>query len=334
MAHSRLSRAASPLSGRDARAVAREALELAAQPFLLLSVVATLLATERYGWEPGRVTFVFQLAVLGCLAGLERLIPYERNWHPSRREWRWYAVYYLLTAVGGGLAQALVLLVVGAVSPADPVLPLGAEIPAALLLGSLAGYAMHRLGHTNRWLWRLHGVHHVPEKVNVANNGVNHVADVFLAQGVVQLSLALIGFSERAVFAVGLFTVAQGYFIHANVSVRLGALNYLVVGPEQHRLHHSRELAEAGHYGSDLALWDCVFGSFTWRPGRVPAAVGLVDPASFPGTGAILARLAHPLRRTKTRIVAGAGAGAGADAGSAASDQSAPSTGRTSRATG
>ena len=48
---------------------------------------------------------------------------------------------------------------------------------------------MHRLGHANPWLWRLHGVHHVPEKVNVANNGVNHVFDIVLAQSAVQLAL-------------------------------------------------------------------------------------------------------------------------------------------------
>ncbi|NEB71254.1 sterol desaturase family protein, partial [Streptomyces fulvissimus] len=73
----------------------------------------------------------------------------------------------------------------------------------------------------NRWLWRLHGVHHVPQKVNVANNGVNHVLDIVVAQGAVQLTLALVGFSREAVLAAGLFTAAQGYFVHANIDVRI-----------------------------------------------------------------------------------------------------------------
>jgi hypothetical protein len=135
-------------------------------------------------------------------------------------------------------------------------------------------------------------------KVNVANNGVNHVADVVISQGFVQLALALVGFSGRAVFGVGLFTAAQGYFVHADIRVRLGPFNHALAGPEQHRLHHSTDLSEAGHYGCDLSLWDRLFGTFTWHPGREPTAVGLADPRAFPATGRILATLVHPWRRS------------------------------------
>ncbi|MFH8641141.1 sterol desaturase family protein [Streptomyces goshikiensis] len=296
-----------PRPGRAAvRAAARAVLARTAHPVLLLAVVVVFAATVRRGWPPGPVTFAFQFATLCYLAGLERLIPYERSWRPSRREWRWYGVYYLLTTLGGSTGQTAVLLAAGAVAPERPLLPLAVEMPLALLLGSLASYAIHRLGHTNPWLWRLHGVHHVPDKVNVGNNGVNHVLDVFVSQACAQLPLALIGFSERAVFGVGLFVIAQGYFVHANVAVRLGLLNHVLAGPEQHRLHHSTDLAEAGHYGSDLSVWDRAFGSFTWRPGREPAEVGLLRPESFPATGAIGATLVHPWRMpAKTGETAG-----------------------------
>lgn len=73
----------------------------------------------------------------------------------------------------------------------------------------------------------------------------------------------------------------------------------MLASPEQHRLHHSTDLSEAGHYGSDLSIWDHVFDSYTWRPGREPVSVGLGDPASFPRTGEIVASLLHPLRRAK-----------------------------------
>ncbi|MGP4002411.1 sterol desaturase family protein [Streptomyces sp. 8N706] len=270
-----------------------------AHPVLLVAVASVIAATLRYGWDTGVVSLLFLLGTFAYLAVLERLIPYERAWHPSPGEWGWYGVYFLLTMAGGGLAQLVVTAVVRVVSPPHPVLGLGSELPSVLLLGSLASYLVHRLGHSHPWLWRLHGVHHVPDKVNVANNGVNHVFDIVLAQGTAQLTLALMGFSKESVFALGLFVVAQGYFVHANIDVRLGWLNHIFASPEQHRLHHSTDLSEAGHYGSDLSIWDRAFGTFTWRPDRHPVAVGLKDPGSFPITGAVVASFLHPWRRQR-----------------------------------
>ncbi|MGB3442627.1 MAG: sterol desaturase family protein [Actinophytocola sp.] len=256
-------------------------------------------ATLHLGWDLGLVSFFFLAGTIGYLAAVERVIPYLRAWLPSTKEWGLYGVYFVLTMLGGGLAQLLVVAVVGLISPTDPALPLGVEIPLALLLGSLASYLVHRVEHTNTWLWRLHGVHHVPEKVNVGNNGVNHIVDIVLAQGVVQSSLALVGFSQQSVFVVGIFVIAQGYFVHANIDVRIGWLNYVLASPEQHRLHHSTVVAEAGHFSSDLSIWDRAFGSFTWRPGRAPAAVGLSVPDSFPATDAVIASMLHPWRSNK-----------------------------------
>ncbi|MCX4736498.1 sterol desaturase family protein [Streptomyces sp. NBC_01363] len=277
----------------------RAVLRVSAYPFLLASTVSVAAAALCLDWDPDRVSPLFLLGVIAYLTVLERVIPHRWAWHPNAGEWRWYGVYFLLTMVASAFAQYLVSTVVSVVSPNESTLNLWTEIPAALLTGSLASYLVHRLGHTNAILWRLHGVHHVPEKVNVANNGVNHVLDIVLAQGTVQLALVLVGFSRDSVFVAGLFVAAQGYFVHANIDVRIGRLNHVLASPEQHRLHHSTDLSEAGHYGSDLSIWDHFFGSYTWRPGREPVAVGLGDPASFPRTGEIVSSLLHPLRRAK-----------------------------------
>ncbi|MER6913489.1 sterol desaturase family protein [Streptomyces sp. NPDC000594] len=281
-----------PSTGIRARSVLRST----AYPVLLTATLATAAAAVTLGWEPALVSPLFLMGVLSYLTVLEQLIPHDRSWHPTRSEWRWYGVYFLLTMAGSAVAQSLVSLAVSGLAPSGPRPLLWAETAGALLTGSLISYAMHRFSHVNPLLWRLHGVHHVPRKVNVANNGVNHVLDIVLAQGLVQLGLALAGFSREAVLASGLFVAAQGYFAHANIDVRIGPLNHLLASPEQHRLHHSTDLAEAGHYGSDLAVWDHLFRSYTWRPGRRPAAIGLGDPSTFPGTGEIVSTLLHPLR--------------------------------------
>ncbi|MFC7472016.1 sterol desaturase family protein [Actinomadura keratinilytica] len=159
----------------------------------------------------------------------------------------------------------------------------------------------HRLGHTNRWLWRLHGVHHVPQKVNVANNGVNHVADIVVAQGAVQLTLALVGFSPESVLAASLFTAAQGYFVHANIDVHIGLAQ---PRPGQPGTAPPAPQHRPGR-GGPLRLRPLPVGPPLRQLHLVPrpraAAVGLHDPTSFPATGEILASLLHPLHRAKRR---------------------------------
>lgn len=56
--------------------------------------------------------------------------------------------------LGTALGQSLVLVAAGMVAGTDPWLPLWVEIPPALLLASLASYAVHRAGHTYAWPWR------------------------------------------------------------------------------------------------------------------------------------------------------------------------------------
>jgi sterol desaturase/sphingolipid hydroxylase (fatty acid hydroxylase superfamily) len=271
-----------------------------AYPFLLTAVITTAVVSVRTDASPSVVSPLFLVGVIVYFTVLERLIPYERAWHPTGREWRLYGVYFVLNVMSAGAFQALITGLVGAIAAPEPRWPLGVEITLALLLGSFVNFAAHRWAHTNPWLWRVHGLHHTPDKVNVGNDTVNNVLDIGLTQGSVQLALALTGFSEQAVLCTTLFATAQGFFLHANVDVSLGRLGYVLTGPEQHRLHHSTDLREAGHFTSDLSVWDHLFGSFHWRPGRRPAAVGLAEPGSFPQLGSVVAAQLHPLRKPAT----------------------------------
>lgn len=286
-----------PANAWTTGASARECLRYAAYPILLLSAVWLFTSVLRFDWDRGRAVQLFLIGTIVYLAALERLIPHRADWHPSGRELCWYAAYFGFTMAGAVLGQSVVAAVLAGTPVTGPGLALGAEVPLALLASSLAGYLAHRWAHSNRWLWKVHGIHHVPGKVNVANNGVNHLLDVAFKQGAVQLTLGFLGFSADCLFAVALFTLVQGYFVHANVDVRLGPLHHVLASPEQHRLHHSADLAEAGHFGVDLSVWDRLFGSFTWRPDRRPVIVGVKDPTTFPETGSIVASLLHPVRR-------------------------------------
>lgn len=267
-------------------------------PLLLVAAVLTAALAIHFQLSFPLVNFLFLVGTFGYLALLERIIPFNASWYPEAREWGRDGIYFVITMLGGGIALTSVVAIARFVAPLHSTLPLWVEIPAALMINSFGSYMFHRLGHGHPWLWRVHGVHHVPGKVNVSNNNVNHIVDIFGRRFITQLLLLLLGISQPAIFAASIFTTAQGYFVHANIDIRLGWLNYILVSPEQHRLHHSTDLKEAGHFGSDLSIWDLLFRTFTWHPNRRPAEVGVPDPAAFPATGSILSSLAHPFRRT------------------------------------
>lgn len=275
----------------------RRVLRYAAHPVLLLAAAATVIIAIRIGARLPLVSFAFVLFAFGYLSILEWIIPYDRAWHPQAWELRRDGIYYAMTMISGGIARGAILSVGMFVAPLHARLPLGLEIPVAIGGLSLCSYGYHRLSHRVPWLWKMHGVHHAPRKVNVSNNNVNQFLDAALHLLATQLPLFLLGLSQPAVFAAIVFKVAQGYGVHANIDVELGWLNYLVASPEQHRLHHSPEPHELGHYALDLPLWDLVFGSFTWKPARTPRRVGLRYPASFPTPRSILVNQLHAFRR-------------------------------------
>lgn len=268
-------------------------------PILLLvaAIIATLGFT--YDLDHGLCSMSFLIFSIAYLALSERLIPYEKEWHPTAREWGRDGIYLILTMAGGASAVAVVFAIADVIAPLESSISLWFEIPAALLLTSLGSYIFHRAGHEIPWLWKFHGIHHATHKINVSNNALNHIFDVFGRRVLAQLPLILLGLSAPALFVVSLFNIAQGYFSHANIDVKLGWLNYLVGSPQQHRLHHSKDVKEAGHFSVDIPFWDLVFKSYTWKPGRKPDDIGIVNRSSFPESNHIFKNLLHPFRFTR-----------------------------------
>lgn len=266
--------------------------------YLVLLTINVVLgyAAITAGWDYGATNFGAVLATILCLAAMERWRPYRRDWHPTAREWRRDGINFLLVFFVGALSQGLVTEVAATMARSALGLPLLLEAPLTLAAASLVGYAFHRYSHVNRWLWMVHGIHHLPLKVNVANNMVVHFIEVFASSVLTQLTLYVLGVSAESALIAGLFVPMQGYFIHANIDARMGWLNYVIACPEGHRMHHSRLVSEAGNFGSDLAVWDTLFGTMTWRTGKVPATLGTDDEANLPSVFNHLDCVLYPLK--------------------------------------
>jgi len=230
---------------------------------------------------------LFGAVVVFGTALVEWRWPLEQRWRMTgrsffHRDLPYLGVDLILERVG----ETLAALVAVRFLPADgfgPLarLPLLVQVLVGLALFDLCWYHYHRYAHHNERLWRVHGAHHSPSQLYVFMHGVFHPLDVVVIRVVITIAVfGICGISPNAVFVALLVMALQGTLSHANLDLRVGPINYLLMGSQTHRYHHSAELR--GNFGSVLTVWDLLFGTFVYQPRAVPARLGLGDPADYP----------------------------------------------------
>jgi sterol desaturase/sphingolipid hydroxylase (fatty acid hydroxylase superfamily) len=162
----------------------------------------------------------------------------------------------LMQAIGAPLLAALRSRWTGGEAAETP------RLLAAFVLGDLAGYLAHRAMHRLPWLWRIHRVHHAETHLTWLEAWRQHPLDFLLHGIAVGLPGALLGVSLSGVVSLVLARKAWTSFLHADVSLRFGALERLVATPAFHRLHHSREPRHHDrNFAGTFPLWDLVLGT-------------------------------------------------------------------------
>lgn len=249
---------------------------------------------------------IAKAAAVLAIAVAERLLPYRPDWTRSHGDVATDLAHGVLSGLGTTtlmrlLVQAGGVVLAGWLSRAlgstlwPSSWPLLAQVALAALIAELPMYWLHRWQHEREWLWRFHAVHHSSPRLYWLNGARNHPVDLGLTYLVGYLPLIALGASEAVIMLFTLFDPVLGTLQHANIALRLGPLNYLFSACEPHRWHHSRSLGDANtNYGSNLLVWDLVFGTFHLPPDRTPGAVGIADMPDFPQTFA--AQMAAPFR--------------------------------------
>lgn len=137
-----------------------------------------------------------------------------------------------------------------------------------LLVLDFAEYWRHRLSHTFRWWWALHGIHHSQRQMSFWTDSRNHLLDDLIA-GIWFAGLSLLIGVPPAQFIGLLITLRLVENLsHTNTRLGFGRVgDYLVVGPRYHRWHHALDLPAGERYrhGCNFAIlfpfWDLLFGT-------------------------------------------------------------------------
>ena len=154
-----------------------------------------------------------------------------------------------------------------------------------VLVADLVQYATHRAYHEVPTLWRLHAVHHSVKSMDWLAGSRQHVLELLITRTLVLAPIFVLGFDKGVIDTYIVIVGFQAVFNHANVSVRLGPLRYLIVTPNFHHWHHSQDdEAIDKNYAAHFAFIDYVFGTAVKSDRTWPDQYGVVGdyvPESF-----------------------------------------------------
>ncbi|CAG0956734.1 hypothetical protein BURK1_00493 [Burkholderiales bacterium] len=179
-------------------------------------------------------------------------------------------------------------------------LPPAAALVATLVAIDAVRYGNHRLWHEVPYLWRLHRVHHSDVDYDLTVGLRFHPIEAVVTSLVMIAAVVALGAPVWAVVASDVATLALGYFSHGNVRLPPAAdraLRTILVTPAMHSTHHSVERDEAmSNFGSVLAVWDRVLGTYRDRPRAGEAIEFGLDDERDPAKLGIARLLGMPFR--------------------------------------
>lgn len=209
------------------------------------------------------------LWLVGLLAGaigLEALIAWRLR--APLYEWRDTEISLGLAAgwAASGIAMAFLTGLADTFTYQHRVLELGQWAGApilAFLLADLAYYLWHRLSHRWPLMWASHFPHHTAKRINFLASVRQGWTDVFSGTWLTWALLGFLGFSplQLAPYFIALLLVQL--LAHNEWTPRLGVLDWVLVTPSNHRVHHGLDgRCVDKNFGGLLIIWDRLFGTY------------------------------------------------------------------------
>lgn len=143
------------------------------------------------------------------------------------------------------------------------------EAVAALVLFDLWMYVWHRANHRIPFLWRFHRMHHSDGEMDATTALRFHPGEILLSSAARLCVAPLLGIGMEQVILYETLLQPVILFHHSNVALPEKwdrVLRAVIVSPNMHRVHHSREPGETNsNYSSVFSIWDRILRSFRLR---------------------------------------------------------------------
>mgnify|MGYP001166836191 CR=1 FL=1 len=153
-------------------------------------------------------------------------------------------------------------------------------IAVAFIIEDFAGYWMHRLNHRVNIFWNRHIIHHSSEEFNLACALRQSISTTFTFSAIFMLPAALLGIPPIVFAILTPIHLYMQFWYHTQLINKMGVLEYILVTPSHHRVHHAinPEYIDR-NYSQIFIFWDKLFGTFQPELENVKPVYGTLKPA-------------------------------------------------------
>lgn len=154
-------------------------------------------------------------------------------------------------------------------------------ILCALVVQDFTGYWLHRLNHRVNIFWNRHVIHHSSEEFNLSCALRQSISKTFNYAAVLMIPAALLGIPAYIFAILGPIHLFMQFWYHTRLIDKMGVLEYVLVTPSHHRVHHAinPEYIDK-NYSQIFIVWDKLFGTFQKELYEVKPVYGTLTPAS------------------------------------------------------
>jgi alkylglycerol monooxygenase len=132
----------------------------------------------------------------------------------------------------------------------------------AILIYDFCYYWFHRISHERQFFWGSHVVHHQSEDYNLST-ALRQTGTGLFATWIFFVPCFLLGIPLYMYITISTGHLVYQFWIHTQHIPKLGFLEWFLVTPSNHRVHHAQNARYIDkNYGGLFIIWDRMFGTF------------------------------------------------------------------------
>jgi sterol desaturase/sphingolipid hydroxylase (fatty acid hydroxylase superfamily) len=227
---------------------------------LLIAIPAfmVLMLTELiYGYATGKQTYVFMDTISSLSSGLTNILKDTLGLVVILISYPWLSQQLAITQIEADLWLYL----------------------AAFICIDFASYWSHRLNHKINFFWNQHIIHHSSEEFNMACALRQSISNILGYGALFMIPAAVLGIPQEVIAILAPLHLFGQFWYHTQHIGKLGWLEYIIVTPSQHRVHHAiNPIYIDKNLSAIFCVWDRMFGTFQEELYDEPPIYGVLKP--------------------------------------------------------